>query len=644
MTKRRKLTKKERALLWYTADGKCQMCGDPLPDVWHADHVVPFVISKKTNVHEMQALCPKCNLRKGDRMTLRQHQQDMMSICKEILTSSKDMQITKIICDVTPGGGKSALPIILAHKLIPLKFDKICWVVPRSSLRQQGEEAFIDQFFRKPFILGHINTIRQSVNDINPSRGLSGFITTYQAIAQDPRLLSQEFDRFNYILFLDEPHHIRKNSILERALIPSVNRAGLIVLASGTLERHDKEQIAFVDYRQTTNGLIPNLEDLDHQRIIKYPRRVALSEKAILPLEFIPSDGMAEWVNRDGEAQSVDSFYDDDADIKAALKTVLETSFALQLIDKTVEHWRGHKKFVFLYAKLLVVSPNIRVAKIYVDHLKSLGVNCAIVHSKQDDKNVQRTIKRFKKGSLDALVTVAIAYEGLDVPEITHVACLTHYRSFPWLAQCFARSVRISGEKERGFIFTPDDPDINRVIEALRLEQLGLAKEVSEKGENGKENGDNDIIDGIIPQGSLLTQSRAIAPNEEDNVTSEQYKRIEQAMRKNGVIGISIPLFQKVMIEAGYLPLENSAKLGDLSAPLVTPTEQENNLKESIDTYTKKVDRVYFNLTWGSTNKQLYRIFKKPRQEMTTEELQGVWRFLQINYPMEQTEYESPNA
>lgn len=58
-------SKKLRALLYYEAEGKCQMCGCDLPDDWHADHIEPWVRTGRTNVHEMQALCPACNLRKG---------------------------------------------------------------------------------------------------------------------------------------------------------------------------------------------------------------------------------------------------------------------------------------------------------------------------------------------------------------------------------------------------------------------------------------------------------------------------------------------------------------------------------------------------------------------------------------------------
>lgn len=60
-------SKKLRALLYYSQDGKCARCGRDLPDDWHADHIRPWSKTGRTNVHEMQALCPACNLKKGDK-------------------------------------------------------------------------------------------------------------------------------------------------------------------------------------------------------------------------------------------------------------------------------------------------------------------------------------------------------------------------------------------------------------------------------------------------------------------------------------------------------------------------------------------------------------------------------------------------
>ena len=56
-----------RAALYVEADGKCNMCGKPLGQGWHADHVQPWSLSHRTNVFEMQALCADCNREKGDR-------------------------------------------------------------------------------------------------------------------------------------------------------------------------------------------------------------------------------------------------------------------------------------------------------------------------------------------------------------------------------------------------------------------------------------------------------------------------------------------------------------------------------------------------------------------------------------------------
>lgn len=68
MAKRTLRSKRLRYMLWKAADGKCQRCECDLdPENWHADHIEPYSKTKRTNVHEMQALCPRCNLTKGQR-------------------------------------------------------------------------------------------------------------------------------------------------------------------------------------------------------------------------------------------------------------------------------------------------------------------------------------------------------------------------------------------------------------------------------------------------------------------------------------------------------------------------------------------------------------------------------------------------
>ncbi len=74
------------------------------------------------------------------------------------------------------------------------------------------------------------------------------------------------------------------------------------------------------------------------------------------------------------------------------------------------------------------------------------------------------------------LVTVGMAYEGMDCPEITHVACLTHIRSRGWLEQMVARATRFDPlggcyERQRAVVYHPDDPMFRSFRTAIETEQ-----------------------------------------------------------------------------------------------------------------------------------------------------------------------------
>jgi 5-methylcytosine-specific restriction endonuclease McrA len=64
---RRRFSKRQRRVLAWVAAGKCQLCGAPLSERFHADHVVPFCIGGPTLTENGQALCPQCNLGKGSK-------------------------------------------------------------------------------------------------------------------------------------------------------------------------------------------------------------------------------------------------------------------------------------------------------------------------------------------------------------------------------------------------------------------------------------------------------------------------------------------------------------------------------------------------------------------------------------------------
>ena len=66
---------------------------------------------------------------------------------------------------------------------------------------------------------------------------------------------------------------------------------------------------------------------------------------------------------------------------------------------------------------MLVVAPNIEVANTYHEFLASKKLAVRIATS-EDSVKAREDIKEFKKHKFNILVTVAMAYEGLSVPEI----------------------------------------------------------------------------------------------------------------------------------------------------------------------------------------------------------------------------------
>jgi hypothetical protein len=86
------------------------------------------------------------------------------------------------------------------------------------------------------------------------------------------------------------------------------------------------------------------------------------------------------------------------------------------------------------------------------------------------------------------LVTVAMAYEGLDAPEVSVVAALTHVRSRPWLEQMVARATRVDPnagayEDQSAIVFHPDDPLFARFRHSIETEQGTLARQRRRKAD-----------------------------------------------------------------------------------------------------------------------------------------------------------------
>ena len=505
--------------------------------------------------------------------TLRKHQLETKEVCGEILSGKP---VREIILSVTPGGGKSFVPVIIAENLIPAIAEKICWVVPRNSLKYQGEDEFCVPRWQTG------KRIRAAENGEDLSRGLAGYVTTYQAVGINAECHAREFRQHKYILFLDEFHHIAEGSEWHKAIKPLVDAAVLVIKASGTLSRGDGQRIAFMDY---ANGE-PVLRNTDTQRVITYGRRAAIADGSILPVEFMLVDGEATWKEIDGFENTSAISGEESA---KALFTALRTEFADQLLDKALKEYI---EIVYNYreAKMLVVAPNIEIAKTYYDYLARRSLHARIATS-ADTPQARKNIQDFKRGVYNILVTVAMAYEGLNVPQISVICCLSHIRSVPWLEQCFARANRIAPCKDRAMIIAPADWSFKKVIRMIEREQL-------------------------VPLSNPDGQQELISEDKEGEGNGDPRPWI--------------------------IPLSSKAHgVGDTTAPKVepppcSPSDAEKILRKNINsTITQFLDSQSHG-NKQAHHKMLYRrmrlICEKPVKDMNQSELEKVWLWVKREY------------
>lgn len=505
---------------------------------------------------------------------LRYHQQKIVDACRDILGGE---EIKEIVLSVTPGGGKSFVPVILAENLIPTIADRICWVVPRNALKYQGEGEFADPRWNTT------KRIRAADNGEDLSRGLEGYATTYQAIGQNPECHEAEFKRHKYILFLDECHHVAEGSEWHKALEPLVKNAVLVVKASGTLSRGDGNKIAFMPY---SCGRV-DLSENPGRRIIVYGRNRAIADKAILAVEFRTVDGDAEWEEQDGSKGSSKLSGEESA---KALFTALRTEFADYLLNSALEEFRAMRT-EYPDTKMLVVAPNIEIAKAYHAHLADFGHETRIATS-EDTPLARKNLDDFKKGKYRILVTVAMAYEGLNVPEVSVICCLSHIRSVPWLEQCFARANRLAPGKNRAVVFAPADWAFKKAVKMIKNEELVPLSDgqgdLFESAEKSSGTGNGQTRPWIIPLSST-------AEGAEGN------------------------------------RIENRPDL-----PPCTPSEMEKILRKNINGI---IESYLATVRPGSKQMQsrmLYRrlrlIVPKPIAEMTGKELETIWIWLKKEY------------
>lgn len=532
MDPRRRFTATERAALYLAAEGRCMECGDELGPGWHADHIDPHSRGGLTDVINGQALCPPCNLRKGNRVT----NDDLRDWQREAIRQFRSSTSTDFLVCATPGAGKTFLALTLAKRALDERtVERIVVIVPTDALRRQwADEAA--QF--------GIDLMPVQVGADYTKSGYHGCVVTYAQLAVGAGAdLLRATTRIPTLALLDEIHHAGDNRSwgkgIEHALEFAVRRVGL----TGTPWREDKASpIPFVTYNPEGKVVVDS----------KYEYGEAVSDGVCRRIEFHAYDGEARWVDC-GKVVSAELGEDlSDEDVPAVLETILDPDrdWMPGVLDAAVAALRDLRMEVPDAGGLVIAERQWQAQK-YAQQLQEMTGEPVTV-AVSDDSDAAARIDAFRSGTSSWLVAVKMVSEGVDIKRLAVGVYAAKTRTPLFFRQVVGRFVRTRpAEDINAKLFIPAVPAFmahaKKIEEELR-HQLDLAREETAKTRQAAEDGQQRFELREPLSASTATFATSIFGGRE--ATAEDHARAEAWCRSRGIPAMyAANVLQDVMAE-----------------------------------------------------------------------------------------------
>lgn len=494
--------------------------------------------------HDIDKLIAKLT---AARDTMREHQAAMLDIALKILAGEypKDAEgKSSIVASVTPGGGKTLMSAILYNVMIAAGLiDAVLILVPRNSLKNQFATGSTKPEWGLTARVIPTDGKRITQTSIKANdEVIAGSVMTIQACLLNWKSILKSFKGRRVLVIIDEFHHLAdpiddteldEDARVEqmqkwlKAIEPLYNTAAYRLCMSGTLRRSEAgKKVPFVEYD----------EDRIAKVDIKYTRRMALAAipPAIIPITAFCANGRAQWEEYTGKTHNVElNEAKTEAHVRRSRRILCnDRDYTWKLVLQAIEHWTWYRNATGYESRMIIVCNRQNMASAIAKRLrqeKSLSVALAT----SDNPTGQGELARFRdSGMCHILVTVDMACEGLDVPDCTHMVCLSTKRTRVWLEQTLARIVRpnrscsLPIESQEAFVFVPDDPPMARFLDSI-LEEQGETytekeKRVSRGGAGAKpwlgftvidtdklEDTVRDVGEGVVSEEELAVIARA---------------------------------------------------------------------------------------------------------------------------------------
>lgn len=467
---RRRFNVAERQAMYIASGGKCSQCGADLTAGWHADHVVAWARGGATDVLNGQALCPKCNLKKGPGVVMKPWVGEMRSWQEAALDRYRAVGQRDFLCVACPGAGKTRFALRLAHDgLLRGTVRRVVIVCPTEHLKRQWTLA------------AHMAGINldpdwSGAQAVREAPDFQGVATTYMGVYHSAQFHRHLCGIPTFVIF-DEVHHAGDGNGWGDALRVAFEASTARLCLSGTPFRQDNQPIPFVRY-----------DDGRSVADYTYSFGQAQTDEVCRQVSFPTYEGDIEWI-KDGKtirAQFRDDLKFDEARqrLRAALSP--DVDYLPELLRQASAHLDVIRSNGHPNAGGLVLAIDqahaIRVAKL----LYGLTGEDATVAVSDEDK-ATGSIKDFAAGTSKWIVAVKMVSEGVDIPRLRVLAYVTNVATEMFFRQAVGRIVRVMEglDEQMAYLYCPADPIF-----------IGYAREIMEEREHYiEEQSDREILE-----------------------------------------------------------------------------------------------------------------------------------------------------
>jgi superfamily II DNA or RNA helicase len=553
-----------------------------------------------------QALCPPCNLAKGDRVSgLRQWQQ--RAIDEYLARGQQDF-----LLEATPGAGKTRVSLAIARRLLDDgTIERVAVVVPTDPLRLQWCDASTDLHLR-PLDDGIVS-----------KAGYDGVVLTYAqlAVGASADLMRRDVSRHKTLGIFDEAHHSGAERAYARGVLTAFGTAARRLSTTGTPWRRDNREIPFVHYGD--DGLV----SVDYH----YRYAAAVNDRICRPIVFHAHNGEARWVDCGTiiEAHVCEDLDEDQTG--AALDTLYrpEHQWMPAMLAKAARALDLQRAEDVPDAGGLVLAETRWHALEYARLLEEItGEKPVLIRG--DDPLAKDKIDSFRNGGQRWIISVRMISEGIDIPRLA----IGVYAAKKWtplfFRQAVGRLVRQRGdENHNAQMFIPAVPAIVRHAYEIEQELLHELAEEEEHAERVRKEAEErqQTLDLRMPLSAsepIFTQAihRGLGYEPED-LTEAVAKCQQFGIPADKAVNVA-----RLLQEERARPLDVSAQVTVQPAAAAESQHRlERRLRQEVEALSRRLDYME-DRDPGSTNTALLRAGFPRRKTASIEELRRMQAWL----------------